>query len=98
MSLEEEGAHTLELHVLFVLLFGLSEFSDGCGDWSGAEVYSSFKIVMYLTFQLVFMVPEVPSLARTLKRFCFALKNVCPKFILAVGNSHVYVYLFFTMR
>ena len=52
----------------------------------------------YLTFQLVLVVPAVPSLARTLNKFCFALKNVCPKFILAVGNSHVCVYLFFTMR
>ena len=38
MSLEEEGAHTLELHVLFVLLLGLGELSDGRGDWSATEV------------------------------------------------------------
>ena len=38
MSLEEEGAHTLELHVLFVLLLGLGELSDGCGYWSTTEV------------------------------------------------------------
>ena len=38
MSLEEKGAHTLELHVLFVLFLGLGELSDGCGDWGAAEV------------------------------------------------------------
>ena len=38
MSLEEKGAHSLELHVLFVLFLGLGELSDGCGYWGAAEV------------------------------------------------------------
>lgn len=70
MSLEEEGAHALELHVLFVLLFGLSEFSDGCGDWSGAEV---------LDLPASVYGPRSPIISEDIKKILFCSQECVPK-------------------
>ena len=70
MSLEKEGAHTLELHVLFVLLLGLSEFSDGCGDWSGAEV---------LDLPASVDGPRCPIISEDIKQVLFCSQECVPK-------------------
>ena len=70
MSLEEEGAHTLELHVLFVLLLGLGELSDGCGNWSATEV---------LDLPASVGGPWCPIISEDIKQVLFCSQECMPK-------------------
>ena len=70
MCLEEEGAHTLELHVLFVLLLGLGEFSDGCGNWSATEV---------LDLPASVGGPRCPIISEDIKQVLFCSQECVPK-------------------
>ena len=70
MSLEEEGAHTLELHVLIVLLLGLGEFSDGCGNWSATEV---------LDLPASVDGPGCPIISEDIKQVLFCSQECVPK-------------------
>ena len=70
MSLEEEGAHTLELHVLFVLFFGLGELSDGCGYWSASEV---------LDLPACADCPSCPIIGKDIKQVLFCSQECVPE-------------------
>lgn len=70
MSLEEEGAHTLELHVLLVLLLGLGELSYGCGNWSATEV---------LDLPASVGGPRGPIISEDIKQILFCSQECLPK-------------------
>ena len=70
MSLEEEGAHTLELHVLFILLLGLGELSDGCCDWSATKV---------LDLPACVGGPRCPIISEDIKQILFCSQECVPK-------------------
>ena len=70
MSLEEEGAQTLEQYVLFVLFLGLGELSDSCGYWSASEV---------LDLPACADSPSCPIISKDIKQVLFFSQECVPE-------------------